>query len=119
MSRLSSRGIGMAGFNCIYSHGFLRVASCVPRGRVADPVFAARSHLELAAAGHAPHVGVILFPELGLSSYAIDDLLLQDALLDGVEAAVAEIVAASATSTRCWSSGRRCAGKAGSSIRRL
>ena len=93
--RLSSRGIGMAGFNCMYSHGFLRVASCVPRGRVADPVFAARAHLELAAAGHARHVGVMLFPELGLSSYAIDDLLLQDALLDGAEAAVAEIVAAS------------------------
>ena len=85
----------MAGFNCMYSHGFLRVASCVPRGRVSDPAFAARAHLELAAAGHARHVGVMLFPELGLSSYAIDDLLLQDALLDGVEAAVAEIVAAS------------------------
>ena len=51
---------------------------------------------ELAAAGHARHVGVMLFPELGLSSYAIDDLLLQDVLLDGAEAAVAEIVAASA-----------------------
>ena len=86
--RLSSRGIGMAGFNCMYSHGFLRVASCVPRGRVADPVFAARAHLELAAAGHARHVGVMLFPELGLSAYAIDDLLLQDALLDAVEAPI-------------------------------
>ena len=95
MSRLLSRGVGMAGFNCMYSHGFLRVAACVPRGRVADPVFAARAHLELAAAGHARHVGVMLFPELGLSSYAIDDLLLQAALLDRAEAAVAEIAAAS------------------------
>ncbi|HXE23497.1 MAG TPA: NAD(+) synthase, partial [Roseiarcus sp.] len=85
----------MAAFNCMYSHGFLRVASCVPRGRVADPAFAASAHLELAATGHARHVGVMLFPELGLSSYAIDDLLLQDALLDRAEAAVAEIVAAS------------------------
>ena len=57
--------------------------------RVADPVFAVRAHLELAAAGHARHVGVMLFPELGLSSYAIDDLLLQAALLDRAEAAVA------------------------------
>jgi NAD+ synthase (glutamine-hydrolysing) len=85
----------MAGFKCMYSHGFLRVASCVPRGRVADPVSAARAHLELAVAGHARHVGVMLFPEPGLSSYAIDDLVVQDALLDRVEAAVAEIVAAS------------------------
>lgn len=62
---------------------------------VADPAFAASAHLELAAAGHARHVGVMLFPELGLSSYAIDDLVMQDALLDRVEAAMAEIVAAS------------------------
>ncbi len=33
-------------------------------------------------------VAAAVFPELGLSGYAIDDLLLQDALLDGVEAAV-------------------------------
>ncbi len=37
----------------------------------------------------------MLFPELGLSSYAIDDLLFQDALLDRVEAALVEIAAAS------------------------
>ena len=43
----------------------------------------------------ARHVGVMLFLELGLSSYAIDDLVMQDALLDRVEAAMAEIVAAS------------------------
>jgi NAD+ synthase (glutamine-hydrolysing) len=85
----------MAGFDCMYSHGFLRVASCVPHGRVADPAFAAAAHLDLAAQGHARHVGVMLFPELGLSSYAIDDLLFQDALLDRVEAALAEIAAAS------------------------
>jgi len=33
----------------------------------------------------------MLFPELGLSSYAIDDLLLQDALLDAVERAIDRI----------------------------
>jgi NAD+ synthase (glutamine-hydrolysing) len=37
----------------------------------------------------------MLFPELGLSAYAIDDLFLQDALLDAVDAAVAELAAAS------------------------
>ena len=36
-----------------------------------------------------------LFPELSLSGYAIDDLLLQDTLLDAVEAGIAAIVAAS------------------------
>ena len=37
-----------------------------------------------------------IFPELALSGYAIDDLLLQDTLLDEVEAAVDELVAATA-----------------------
>jgi NAD+ synthase (glutamine-hydrolysing) len=37
----------------------------------------------------------MIFPELGLSSYAIDDLLLQDALLDEVERSVAKVVEAS------------------------
>ena len=42
-------------------------------------------------------VAVAVFPELGLSGYSIEDLLLQDAVLDEVEAALAEIVAASAS----------------------
>jgi len=37
----------------------------------------------------------MLFPELGLSAYAIDDLHLQDALLDAVEAAIDRLVEAS------------------------
>ena len=38
----------------------------------------------------------MVFPELSVSSYAIDDLHLQIALLDAVEAAIATIVAESA-----------------------
>ncbi|CAH1673504.1 NAD(+) synthase [Chelatococcus asaccharovorans] len=85
----------MPDFDCMYKHGFLRVAACVPIGRVADPEFAATAILDLAAEGDRRSVAVMLFPELGLSSYAIDDLLLQDALLDAVEQALARIVAAS------------------------
>src|SRR5690606_27965863 len=40
-------------------------------------------------------VDLVVFPELALSSYAIDDLLLQDALLGAVEQGVARILAAS------------------------
>ncbi len=36
----------------------------------------------------------MVFPELGLSAYAIDDLLYQDALLDAVEARIVELVEA-------------------------
>src|SRR6185295_7400781 len=37
-----------------------------------------------------------VFPELGLSGYSIEDLLLQDPVLDGVEDALATVVEASA-----------------------
>ncbi|HEY4368704.1 MAG TPA: hypothetical protein VGN07_15825 [Steroidobacteraceae bacterium] len=40
-------------------------------------------------------VDLMIFPEWGLSAYAVDDLLLQDALLAKVEASIAEILAAS------------------------
>ena len=39
-------------------------------------------------------VAVALFPELCLSGYAIDDLLLQDVLLDAVDAAVVAVAEA-------------------------
>ena len=35
----------------------------------------------------AERVALMVFPELGLSAYAIDDLLFQDAVLDAVERA--------------------------------
>jgi NAD+ synthase (glutamine-hydrolysing) len=41
-------------------------------------------------------VAVAVFPELGLSGCSIEDLLLQDAVLDGVEAALAKVVEGSA-----------------------
>ncbi len=82
-------------FYSMYSHEFIRVATCVPRTEVADPDFAVQETLRLAELGHAESATVMLFPELGLSSYAIDDLLLQDALLDAVEKAVARITEAS------------------------
>src|SRR3546814_531282 len=40
-------------------------------------------------------VALMVFPELGLSGYSIDDLLLQRALLDDVEARLLELVEAS------------------------
>jgi NAD+ synthase (glutamine-hydrolysing) len=78
-----------------YHHEFLRIASCVPRVEVADPEYNLTQTVELARRGHASHVAVMVFPELGISSYAIDDLLFQDALLDRVERAIGELAAAS------------------------
>ncbi|EKJ94750.1 NAD synthetase [Bradyrhizobium lupini HPC(L)] len=82
-------------FHSPYSHGFVRCAACTPECDVADPEFNADSILELARVGHDHHVALMVFPELCVSGYAIDDLLGQDVLLDAVEKSVASIVAAS------------------------
>lgn len=84
-----------ATFFDIHSHGLVRVASCTPRVDPANPVFNRRQTLELARQGHEQHVDLMVFPELCLSAYAIDDLLLQDTLLDQVEAEAAALLHAS------------------------
>ena len=83
-------------FRSIYRHGFARVAACTTRCTLADPAANAAAILEVARACHRRGVALAVFPELGLSGYAIGDLLHQAALLDAVEAAVADLVAASA-----------------------
>ena len=85
----------MEQFFSLYEHDFLRIAACVPRAKIGDPHFAATEILRLSGQGDADGCAVMLFPELGLSSYAIDDLFFQDALLDSVEAAITRIVGAS------------------------
>lgn len=85
----------MSEFASLYTHEFLRIASCVPRAEVAVPDFAVTETLRLAKQGDGDGVALMLFPELGLSSYAIDDLLFQDALLDAVEQAILRIADAS------------------------
>ncbi len=85
----------MSDFYSLYSHEFVRVACCVPRTRVADTAYNLAETLKLAAKGDKARAAVMVFPELGLSSYSIEDLLLQDALLDQVEVSIAEVVAAS------------------------
>jgi NAD+ synthase (glutamine-hydrolysing) len=78
-----------------YAHGFVRLAVCVPRLRPADPAYNAEAMLELLREADAQSAAVALFPELGLSAYAIDDLLLQQTLLEAVERQIAWLVEAS------------------------
>src|SRR5690606_10249517 len=82
-------------FFSIHRQGFVRAAACTPKVAVAEPRFNASETLALARQGHVEGVDLMLFPELGISAYAIDDLHLQDALLDEVEAALGVIAAAS------------------------
>ena len=82
-------------FNCIYTHGFIRAAVCVPQLRVADPVFNMARTLELAQQASERQAAIALFPELGISAYSNEDLFQQDALLDASRDALAVLVEAS------------------------
>ncbi|HVH21776.1 MAG TPA: NAD(+) synthase [Pseudonocardia sp.] len=83
-------------FRSPYRHGFLRVAACTITTSIGVPTANAAAVLETARACHQEGVGVAVFPELTLSGYSIEDLLLQDTLLDAVERALWEVVAGSA-----------------------
>jgi NAD+ synthase (glutamine-hydrolysing) len=82
-------------FYSIHRHGLVRVGACTPLATVGDPAANAEATIALARQGHAQAADLLVFPELNLSSYAIDDLHLQDALCDATEAALAGVVEAS------------------------
>ena len=80
-----------------YSHhaqGFVRVGACTPIATVGDAAANAAETIELARRGHDEGCDLLVFPELSLSSYAIDDLHLQDAQCAAVEDALAQVAAA-------------------------
>jgi len=83
-------------FNNLYTHGFVRVAACAPIVAPADPAANAETILKFWREADAEKAALLLTPELSLSGYAIDDLLLQETLLDAVEAAIAKLKAESA-----------------------
>ena len=78
-------------FRSLYRHGFARVAACTVDSHLADPAANARAILDEARLCHAEGAVLAVFPELCVSGYAIDDLLLQDVLLDAVEHALLTI----------------------------
>ncbi|WP_067682344.1 NAD(+) synthase [Tsuneonella dongtanensis] len=82
-------------FYSIHAHGLVRVAASTPQVRTADVIFNRDAIIAEARRAHDAHVDLLVYPELCLSSYAIDDLHLQLAMQDAVEAAVADVVAAS------------------------
>ena len=79
----------------MHNHGFVRVATSTPKVRTADVAFNAQAIIEQAQMAHEQHVDLLLYPEMCLSSYALDDLVIQAALLDSVEDHIEEIRQAS------------------------
>ncbi|MDO9407517.1 NAD(+) synthase [Patulibacter sp.] len=79
-------------FRSLYQHGFARVAACTARVSIADPQRNAEAVLRQARACADEGVAVVVLPELTLTGYSIEDLLHQDAVLDGVEDALRTVV---------------------------
>ncbi|EQB13405.1 NAD(+) synthase [Sphingobium lactosutens] len=74
------------------SHDMVRLAAATPNGSVGDVAANADQILMLARRAADRAADLVLFPELCLSSYAIDDLHLQDVLLQRVEEEIGRIV---------------------------
>ncbi|MBV1837897.1 NAD(+) synthase [Acetobacter estunensis] len=87
----------MQDFHSLYRHGFARVAACTLPVGLADPRLNAARTIECVRACSEKGAVLAVFPELGLSGYAIDDLRQQDVLLDAVQDAIAEVMAATTT----------------------
>ncbi len=92
-------GTGMSAktheFYDLHTHGFVRVGTSTPKVRTADIAYNCAGIIEEADKAHKADIDLLVYPELCLSSYALDDLLLQSALLDDVERAIATIAGAS------------------------
>ncbi len=83
-------------FEAIHRHGFVRVAAATPKGSAGDVAFNVRAAIELAGEANARGCDLVVFPELNISSYAVDDLHLQEAFLDAVETGIGEFAKATA-----------------------
>ncbi len=83
-------------FGSLYTHGFARVAAAVPHAHIAEPAANAQATIALARRASAQHAALVVFPELGLSGYSIEDLFHQQALTAAVLSALARVLAASA-----------------------
>ncbi|MCG7303001.1 NAD(+) synthase [Winkia sp. ACRQY] len=83
-------------FNNLYNHGFARVCAVTSRIWAADPARNAEQIVQMAKKACQGGAALVVFPELCVSGYALDDLFHQVSLLDEVDAALETI----ATKTR-------------------
>ena len=86
----------MSAFRNLYRHGFVRVAAFAPEVALADPACNAQALITHAREADKARAALVLFPELSLTGYAIDDLHHQSTLLDAAEDAARALIAASA-----------------------
>jgi NAD+ synthase (glutamine-hydrolysing) len=85
-----------APFEAIHRHGFVRVAAASPTGSSGDIGFNVEQAIALAEEADGKGCDLVVYPELNISSYAVDDLFLQEAFLDAVEDGIARLREATA-----------------------
>ncbi|MDC7692860.1 NAD(+) synthase [Asticcacaulis sp. DXS10W] len=77
------------------SHGFVRIACATPNVHIANPQMNLSAHVDLAAKANGAGVDVLVFPELSLTGYTLDDLFLQKTLQDAASEALLGLMRAS------------------------
>ncbi len=73
-------------------HGFVRIACATPHVHIADPSANLTEHLSLAKRADEAGADVVLFPELSLTGYTLDDLFLQHTLQDAATNALETLI---------------------------
>lgn len=73
------------------AHSFARVGVATPKGTVGDVEENVRQIIRLAGEAQGSGIDVLLFPELSVSSYSLDDLHLQDSHISAAEKGLAAI----------------------------
>ena len=76
------------------NYGFIKVASAVPKVKVANPEYNAKQIISLIEQAAEEKINILATPELSVSSYTCADLFFQDVLLDKCGEALEEIVKA-------------------------
>ncbi|MBF0410427.1 MAG: NAD(+) synthase [Candidatus Riflebacteria bacterium] len=82
-------------FFSIYSHGFVKVAVCIPVVFPGEPDRNADGIIALAKQAAENNAVLAVFPELSISGYSNEDLFQQKALLNASENAIVKILEAS------------------------
>ena len=83
-------------FEAIHRHGFVRVAAASPTGSAGDVAFNVEQAIGLAGEANGRGCDLVVFPELNISSYSVDDLFMQEAFLDAVEDGIGRFCEATA-----------------------
>ena len=76
------------------NYGFVRVGTAIPPVKVADCMYNVEEMLPIISEAEKSDTEIIVFPELGITSYCCGDLYRQQTLLNGVEKALQKILSA-------------------------